>query len=452
MKRVRLALTLFMILTLCFTSMLSAAVNASEHGEEPRYIEGIITLSTDICHKVIGIREKTATFSVKLRVEPEEVVYQPGGYIEFIIDEFKLANVGGYGDVPVTVQDLKICMYGVGGKAYSAVSLPISHEFKKVGEVLPERITARYYYDIRHFFDLSKENVPGEFVVKFWICGGDLGIVDTLDKDSVWDSTPEMPDTISFRIRFLVEKPKIRLDIQPPSEVSVNKSFDMSIKVKNVGEMKVELSDIIFTKAEDLTIDVMSSGSGILNPGEMAEYKIRVIPRAVGLKKLAFSIPYTYLAVIKDELQGEATINVVKVTPQDAEQMIAELEKLKAELEPKLKKLSTLYEELNRYSKRVNELYTLANQIQAKLKDLEQKYGELSQKVGVTKTIQVTTTQTFTGKPSIPAGQPASQTQQEILPKMGYNELLLMLLGATLTGVIIAIALAAVAIRRGGRK
>jgi len=72
--------------------------------------------------------------------------------------------------------------------------------------------------------------------------------------------------------------------------------------------------------------------------------------------------------------------------------------------------------------------------------------------VSITKRIQVTTTQTFTGKPSIPAGQPASQTRQEILPKIGYNELLLTLLGATLIGVIIAIALAAVAIRRGGRK
>jgi len=144
--------------------------------------------------------------------------------------------------------------------------------------------------------------------------------------------------------------------------------------------------------------------------------------------------------------------NVVEITPEDAEEMIQELEELKAELEPKLEDLKRIYEELTSYSEKVDELYSLADQIQADLEDLEQRYEELSQKVSATKTIQVTATQTIIEKSLNTASQQASQTQQEVSLKVGHDELLLILLGATIIGVIVAIALAAVAIKRSRRK
>lgn len=441
MKGVRLVLALIMALALCVSAI--TPISASQQQSNVKEVDGVLSYWG-------GVGELEATFLFKMEYEPKEVVYTPGGYIEVRIRDLKLGVATEWVEPPVKLYDLKICTRNYKGDVITVQGVPIAHEFSKVGEVKPEEIVFRIYYDLSTFVNV-KQGIPEEFTAKYWFCGGSVEVIHASSKEA--EQLINLEATTSFSVHFIVPKtPKISMEVEAPSEVSVDKTFEAIIKLKNSGEVPVNLRDIIFTELEDISVNVLKSGSGQLEPGHSTEFRLQITPTSTGFKKIAFSIPYSYLGVIEDEFTGYISFNVLQVAPQDAEQMIQELEKLKAELEPKLEELGQLHKELTTYSKKINELYSLANQIQARLKDLEQKYGELSQKVGVTKTIQVTTTQSSTGESPNPAGQPASQTQQEILPKIGYNELLLMLLGATLVGVIIAIALAAVAISRGGRK
>ena len=445
MKEVRLILALFIMLALCLTAMVHISADLSQDNVKNNVeeVDGILEYGS-------GFAERVAAFLFKMEIEPVDVIYTPGGYIELRIWNLKLGTLRGSAEPPVRLQGVKICTLNYKGEVIEVQGVPIAQEFNKIGEVKSEKTVFRLYYDLATFVDVKHE-IPEEFSAKFWFCGGNAEIYNTDSKKR--ETLFKLYTTTKFNIHFIVPKtPVVSIDVQAPNEVSVNRPFEAVIKLVNSGEVPVNLKDLVFTEVEDLSINILKPGGGQLEPGQSTEFRLQITPASTGFKKIAFSIPYSYLGVIEDVFTGYISFNVLQVAPQDAEQMIQELEKLKAELEPKLEELGQLHKELTTYSKKINELYSLANQIQAKLKDLEQKYGELSQKVGVTKTIQVTTTQTFTGKPSNPASQTASQTQQEILPKIGYNELLLMLLGATLTGVAIAIALAAVAIRRGGRK
>ena len=440
MKEVRLALALFMTLALCLSAVVS--ISASQQQSNVKEVDGVLQYGY--------VWAGSATFLFKMEIEPVDVVYSPGRYIEVRIWDLKLATFKGHIEPPVKLQGIKICTLNYKGEVVEVQGVPVAYEFSKTGETKSEKIVFRIYYDLATFVDIKHE-IPEEFSAKFWFCGGSAEAYDVVEKERV--SLHELYTTTKFSIHFIVPKtPVVSIDVQAPSEVSVDKPFEAIVKLKNSGEVPVNLKDIVFTEVEDVSVNVLKPGSGQLEPGQSTEFRLQITPTSTGFKKIAFSIPYSYLGVIEDEFTGYISFNVLQVAPQDAEQMIQELERLKAELEPKFEELGELHKELTTYSKKVDELYSLANQIQAKLKDLEQRYGELSQKVGVTKTIQVTTTQTFTERSSNPAGQPASQTQQEPLRKIGYNELLLILLGATLIGVIIAIALAAVAIRRGGRK
>ena len=444
MKKVGLALALIMALALCVSAI--TLISASQQQSNVEEVDGVLSYYDYLD----GIYKVYVTFLFKMEFEPTDVVYTPGGYIEVRIRDLKLGTLSGKIEPPVRLHDIKICTLNYKGDVVSVQGVPIAHEFSKMGEKWSEEIAFRIYYNLATFVDVKHE-IPEEFTAEFWFCGGEAEVYNTRSKKR--SGLGFLDATTSFSVHFIVPKtPMVSIDVQAPSEVSVGRPFEAIIRLKSSSESSVNLKDVIFTEVEDLSVKVLESGVGQLQPGQSTEFRLQITSASTGFKKVAFSIPYSYLGVIEGEFTGYISFNVVEITPQDAEEMIHELKKLKAELEPKLKDLRRLHEELISYSRKVDELYSLANQIKAKLKDLEQKYGELSQKVSITKTIQVTTTQTLTGKPSIPAGQPGSQTQQEILPKIGYNELLLMLLGATLTGVIIAIALAAVAIRRGGRK
>jgi len=363
MKEARLVLALFAASLISILSIIPAdsiqADNVLEGSLDYRYYVG-----------------EYVSFTFKLQVEPMTVVYQPGSYFELKISDFKLAVMSTRYEPPVKLAGVKLCTTNYKGETIVVQNIPLEYELEKVGDSLPREVTVKVFTDLEQLVDIERKGVPSEFTTTYWFCGGAVKAYDRVEKQywSLW-----LERGTQFKIRFIVPKnPSVTIDVTAPSEVSVNRPFEALIKLVNTGEVSVNLEDVIFIQPEDVSINVLKAGSGQLEPGRSTEFRLRIIPASTGFKKIAFSIPYSYLGVINDEFTGYISFNVLQVAPQDAEQMIQELERLKAELEPKLEELGELHKELTTYSKKVDELYSLADQIQAKLKDLEQKYGELS--------------------------------------------------------------------------